>query len=362
MLTKTRPKIGIVSVWFNRGAGHIALQVKNSFQNAGHDVSVFARMSATDGYSRIAYTKEFFHNDIHLHPTYQISDIDFSNWILNNKIDKIIFIEEHFTKNLIEVCINLKKSTYNYIVWENINPGDFQFYKKFTTLLCPTYCTYHFLKKAGLSNISCIPWGLDIHNKFRYLEPVKKEKPQFLFLDGWGGAFGRKNEEAVNIAFSEIVPRNKSFLRIHTQKAGKEIKGLNFHKTFGDMDFSYLLELYRNADIVLVPSRWEGNGLQQLEALCVGRPVIAVNAPPMNERIAYGLNGYHCAVKNKKTYPGIFVDGVDIDIEDLEKHMIELSEDKELLYKMQTTSRKIVELDFDWCTKEKKLLRSVLDD
>lgn len=354
-------KIGIVSIWFCRGGGNIAVQVKDAFQKAGHEVSVLARMSETDGRKRIEFTSDYFHTDLYLYPDYYIKDSDFKNWIKRNSLDRVIFIEEHFTKNLLNVCLKLKIPCFNYVVWENINPGGFDFYKKFTKLICPVMCTYNFLQKAGVKNVIYVQWGIDIHRKFRYQEPIKKDKVQFLFLDGWGGSHNRKNPEAIHKAFSRVLPRDKTILRVHTQKESEQEEiGQGYHKTCGTISHQELIELYRQSDIILMPSRWEGNGLQQMEAFAVGRPVITIDNPPMNERVENNINGFCCKVFKKINYSGIFVSGGEIDLDDFTKKMILLSEDDELLYQMCINSRIKSEKEYDWDKNGQQLVDEVI--
>ena len=42
-------------------------------------------------------------------------------------------------------------------------------------------------------------------------------------------------------------------------------------------------ELYREGDVCLQPSHWEGLGLQLLECQAAGLPLVTTDAPPMNE-------------------------------------------------------------------------------
>ena len=105
----------------------------------------------------------------------------------------------------------------------------------------------------------------------------------------------------------------------------------------------------------MLPSRWEGNGLPFIEALAYGRPIITVNAPPMNERIINGFNGFTCKVTEMKEVQGIFVKSAEIDCWDFANKLI-LLEDKNLLYEMQIASRKYAEANLDWRENSRKLI------
>ena len=351
--------IGIVSILFDRGAGNICLQIKQAIQwhipNA--NIAILARMSFAGNSKQIKYWDNYFHNNILLFPTYQIDDDSFENWIKNNRLDAIIFIEEQFTTNLVDISNKLGIQSINYLVWENINPAMLSYYKQFTHLVCPTKCTYNLLKNDYLlGNAIYIPWGVDL-DIYQWQEPVKKNKSLIFFPAGWGGTGQRKNEDAVIKAFSYICPRDKAELFIHTQIDGKKEQAQNIVKIYGTVDVSQLIHYYKEADVVLLPSRWEGNGLPFMEASALGRPIITVDAPPMNERVEDEINGRVCKViEMEEQQQGIFVKSAEIDIVDFAYKMIEVSENKEKLYDLQLASRKYAEQEYNWKENSKKLI------
>ena len=50
-------------------------------------------------------------------------------------------------------------------------------------------------------------------------------------------------------------------------------------------------ELYRRADLVVHPARWEGFGLAMLEAMLAGKPVVAARAGSAPELVVDGETG-----------------------------------------------------------------------
>ncbi len=351
--------IGIVSVFFDRGSGRIALDIKQALQchipNA--NISILARMSVADNKKQIKYWDEYFHENILLYPEYKIEDSDFEQWIKANNLSTVIFVEEqHGLKNLVSICNKLGIQSINYLVWEFINPAELQYYQQFTYLVAPTKCTYKLLTEDYLlTNVTFVPWGMNL-DVYQWQEPIPKQKPIIFFPAGYGGVYDRKNEKAVIAAFSYICPRDKALLHIHTQCENQALRAQNVIKTSGTVDTNQLINYYKEADLTVSPSRWEGNGLPQMESLALGRPIIVPNAPPMNEKIIDGETGYLIKVKEFKEVPGIFCKSAEVDIEDFASKMIELSENKEKLYEMQMASRRYAETNLSWFENSKNLI------
>ena len=352
---------GIVSVFFDRGSGRIALDIKQALQwhVPNSNISILARMSVADGKKQIKYWDNYFHDNILLFPSYEIDSDSFEQWIKANKIDTVIFVEEQFTTNLVSICNKLSVKSINYIVWENFNPSQLNYYKQFTYLVCPTKCTYNLLKNEYLLNNAVhVPWGIDL-DTYTWQEPVKKDKPVIFFPAGWGGVADRKNEKAVIDAFSYVCPRDKSSLHIHTQQEGQSAKAQGIIKTSGTVDRNQLIQYYKEADVIVLPSRFEGNCLPQQESMALGRPTIVPDYPPLNERLSNGETGFLIKVKELKEVQGIFVKSVEVDIVDF-AHQLILLEDKDLLYSMQLASRRHAEDNFDWFENSKKLMNLII--
>src|SRR3989304_4294171 len=239
--------IGITSVYFDRGSGVICQQIKQAIQwhVPNCNISILARMSVADNKKQIKYWDDYFHPNILLHHSYQISDEDFEQWIIANKLDIVIFVEEQHTKNLLPICNKLSIKSINYIVWENFNPAEIPYYKQFTYLVCPTKSSYNLLKNDYmLDNTVYVPWGVDL-DTYQFQEPIKKDKPLVFFPAGFGGVNDRKNEDAVIKAFSYICPRDKMNLHIHTQKEGQAGQAQGILKTSGSVDNNQLIIVNR---------------------------------------------------------------------------------------------------------------------
>ncbi len=349
--------VGIVSTWFSRGSGQIAKQIIQAIKwHTDYEVALLARMSFADNSKKICFWGDWFFNNVLLYNSYDIQDEDFENWIKANKLDAVIFVEEqHGLKNLVSICNKLGVKSINYVVWEFINPANLQYYQQFTHIIAPIKCAYKLLTEDYLlTNVTFVPWGIDL-DLFKFQEPVKKEKPLIFFPAGYGGVADRKNEESVVKSFSFVCPRDRMTLHVHTQQEGKAGQGQNIIKSSGTVNINQLIQFYKESDLVVLPSRWEGNGIPQMESLALGRPILVPDAPPMNERIINGETGYTIEVKEFKEVTGIFCKSAEVDIIDFAEKLI-LCEDKDKLYEMQLASRRYAEANLDWKINSKNLI------
>ncbi|HDE1462971.1 MULTISPECIES: glycosyltransferase [Klebsiella pneumoniae complex] len=62
--------------------------------------------------------------------------------------------------------------------------------------------------------------------------------------------------------------------------------------TYGWMPHEKVLDLYQNADLLIMPSRWEGLPMAALEALNAGLPILASNCSAFPELIEQNENGF----------------------------------------------------------------------
>lgn len=96
-----------------------------------------------------------------------------------------------------------------------------------------------------------------------------------LYSDGWGGVQERKGYPAV----LEIAKLNPDRLVMRSQRRGCNVEAS--------------ADLYKDVDVMFVPSRFEGLGLTILEAMASGCLVLATDASPMSDFVynAYGAQG-----------------------------------------------------------------------
>jgi rhamnosyl/mannosyltransferase len=142
------------------------------------------------------------------------------------------------------------------------------------------------------ARIAVVPNGVDdvfLHTgpRFPHLKPrllfvgrlsVQKNLPQLLrALDGISDQF-----ETTLVGEGELEAQ----LRQAARDLG--LKNVQFH---GRADGPELRELYRNADVFVLPSEREGMPLVLLEALAMGLPIVATDVPGNRDLVSDGQNG-----------------------------------------------------------------------
>jgi glycosyltransferase involved in cell wall biosynthesis len=176
--------------------------------------------------------------------------------------------------------------------------------------------------------------------------PVKKdEKFTFFHPGGWGGVNNRKNTQVVIDAFLKLNNPDTKLVITSQKPIDFPNKPDNIEIIDRNLPRKALLELYRKADVTVLPSKWETVGIPILESLASGTPVITSNIPPMNEFIRIGLNGYLCSFTLNQ-YQGIYIAVAEVDVKELKSKM-ELCLNRELLSILKNNCRRVVEEFYD---------------
>jgi glycosyltransferase involved in cell wall biosynthesis len=183
-------------------------------------------------------------------------------------------------------------------------------------------------------------------SEFDLSKPVKKdEKFTFFHPGGWGGVNNRKNTQVVIDAFLKLNNPDTKLVITSQKPINYPNKPDNIEIIDKNLPRKSLLELYREADVTVLPSKWETVGIPILESLTSGTPVITTNIPPMNEFIRTGLNGYLCSFTLGQ-YKGIYIAAAEVDVKELKSKM-ELCLNRELLSILKKNCRRTAEEFYD---------------
>ena len=163
--------------------------------------------------------------------------------------------------------------------------------------VCVVYgaATARVLEREGLANVVALPLAL--------AAPLARARPSgadvvVYFNVGTGGPVDRRQVKLVLETFRALLPRLPSLhllVKVHPD-ARRSLGAIEaFHPRMRAIDRELTNEqmraLHAQVDVTLFPSRFEGVGYPLLESLHAGVPVIATDAPPMNEIVVHERNG-----------------------------------------------------------------------
>lgn len=165
----------------------------------------------------------------------------------------------------------------------------------YDAVLCSSHRSLNMVK--DVCNAHYIGWAVDTE----LFKPPTGERPYTFFHNaGWFGQNLRKNTPAAIRAFARVADEVPSAtLLVHAQQTDlswlpddvREIveEHPRIERRWGTLPAP---GLYHMGRVLLFPTKLEGLGLPLFEALACGMPVIATDAPPMNEYIIPGETGY----------------------------------------------------------------------
>jgi 1,2-diacylglycerol 3-alpha-glucosyltransferase len=279
--------IGIVTIWYDRGAAYVSRAYLDAL-SPDHDIYVYARGGEVDAQGDENWDKSYVTWGKRLRlgiPTFIAWD-DFKGWILKNKLDTIIFNEQHSWDAILRtIKLGIKIGSYiDYYKKETV-----PFFNLYDFLLCNTHRHYSVFKDHPQSIY--IPWGSDCTVYNGSCEPVSKDT--VVFFHSCGMSPWRKGTDILVRAFLEVKGSGK--LIIHSQVPIKDPVLSDLIRR--DPRITLIVKtvdppgLYHLGDVYVYPTRLEGIGLTIAEALASGLPVITVDNAPMNEFVTDGLNG-----------------------------------------------------------------------
>ena len=140
-------------------------------------------------------------------------------------------------------------------------------------------------------NCQVIHWGVDTEMFHPSGEAKNTETNQILAV---GRLAARKGYGSLLRAFAQVNQKNpetkllivgRGSLKKRLVKQAKRLGISSSVRIDSGMPFDKLAEEFRNADLVVYPSYYEGQGLIPLEAMASGTPVATVNHGPLPEMV-----------------------------------------------------------------------------
>jgi len=288
-------RVGIVSTWFERGAGYVSRQYKELLEKK-YQVFVYARGGEYAKGDPTWDTPEVTWGRRNSISSTAIDLRDFERWLDRNAIDVVFFNEQKWWDPIL-LCN--RKGIPNGAYIDYYTEETIPIYGLHDFLICNTkkhYQAFNWHKGAHY-----VPWGTDID----LFSPVKTRefvqevlphvvqrlKTKTVFFQSVGVVPYRKGTDLLLRAFEEVKD-SKAHLLLHCQiNLRAELPKLsNLVDWLIESERLTLIEetvsapgLYGLGDVYVYPSRLEGIGLTVPEALSCGLPVIVPNEGPMNE-------------------------------------------------------------------------------
>lgn len=199
-------------------------------------------------------------------------------------LDWLLFVETPYIDQLPELARRKGVKIAAIPMVENYNPR-YDWVARVDLMLPPTrYCAC-ILEKAKREfgfqwRLERVPGAVDTA-RFAFRQRDKCQR--FLFCNGHGGVAWRKGAKCIADA-ARLVPEIP--ILVYSQSSKLPSMPANVEARF---EASNPEDLYREGDVSIQPSRWEGLGLQLLEAQACGLPLVTTDGLPMNEYRPYRL-------------------------------------------------------------------------
>ena len=204
---------------------------------------------------------------------------------------------------------------------------------------CVVYgaATARVLEGEGLANVVALPLAL--------AAPLGAARPTgdeivVYFNVGTGGPVDRRQVRLVLDTFRALLPRHPALhllVKLHPDARGSLGAIESFHARMRVIDREVSNEQMRallaEVDVTLFPSRFEGVGYPVLESLHAGVPVIATDAPPMNEIVEDERNGLLVRARDAGRYGAQTIR--DVEPEDLRAQIERCATDRALLDRLK---------------------------
>ncbi len=349
-----RMRVGFVSIWFERGQAYVTKIIRDAVDTT-HETFIFARTGGVYGQSMLETSGQWAVPNLTVWPQYDIPADVIVKWIQDNKLDVVVFNEE-YDWNLIRAAKSSGAKVFTYLDyykddWET-------FMSLYDAVLCSTKRTYNLVK--NVCRAFYIGWGVDTE---LFRPPSDEPEHTFFHNAGWLGINYRKMTPAVIAAFdavSKVMPEVSLF--VHSQVKIEFLPPVVVDIITNNRRIAYHVEtvpapgLYHKGKILVFPSKLEGLGLPLFEGLSCGLPVIATNAPPMNEFIEDGLNGLLVDVAFQATRSDniAFPEEI-VSMTDLAVKMAKMADDKYLFRKTSLNARRYAENELAFSKLSKRI-------
>jgi len=341
-------RIGIVTPWFERGIAYASLNMWKALAPY-HDVFVLAK----PGPKPVGAEWDV--------PNLTWGSADAFGfplaWAMRHQLDMLVFNER-----LDCVRLRLLRNQGIKLVclheWEAVSPEQVpSMNETWDGTIAPTECAYWRFLEIGLENVHLVPWGTDL-DLFCPPDVLPRTGPLHFFQPAtFGGVAGRKNVKATRTAWAK-ADTGDATLSFAVQRKGEDVIG-NVSTLCGTRDRSEIVKMYQDADVVLLPSMWEGIGLCFMEAMACGCALVTVDAPPMSSYVNLNDNGILCPATMQAPSQKVYVPRARIDVEEYVEAIEWMGKNPQETRLMGLHGRWAAEDYHDWSINGRRLRRAI---
>ena len=204
-------------------------------------------------------------------------------------LDWLLFAERPYLAELVQQARDLGVSVACVPMWEWLTP-DLDWLPHVDLMVCPTRSSHDMLRQwrqdLGFAwDVVHVPWPVD-PQRFPYRG--RERCRRFLFPNGTGGVRARRadgSETPYHRKGAEVLVATARLLKsvpflVYSRPGDLPAVPDNVEVRRSPRDNR---DLYAEGDVCVLPSHWEGLGLQHLECQAAGLPLVTSDAPPMNE-------------------------------------------------------------------------------
>ena len=286
--------IGIVTTWFERGAAYVSRQFEEVLETK-HNVKIYARGGEQYAKGDKKWDRENVTWGTRIKSPFVATVIkksDFLKWLKSNKIELVIFNEQHWFQPLLW-CKQLNIKTIAYI--DYYTEKTIPLFDIYDAVICNT--KKHMQAFSGHKSACYIPWGTDV-STFVPKNTGLVNDDIVTFFHSAGLAGDRKGTDIFIKALAKLK-KSKFKAVIHTQKdlipqfpeLADTIQELTNNNKLTIITKTVTAPgLYHLGDVYVYPSRLEGIGLTIAESISCGLACIVPDNGPMNEFVddSYG--------------------------------------------------------------------------
>jgi 1,2-diacylglycerol 3-alpha-glucosyltransferase len=346
----SRLRVGIVSVWCNRGQAVVSRYIRSIFADAGHETFVLARPTNEAGpiKGHVALDDATWNvPNVTVGSSFELKGSEYRDWAKRHRLD-VVFCDMNLQFKEIASLREMGVKTIGRFVWERARPDQASAMKNaYDIVYSLTRCERERYASEFEIDSPYVRLGVfpDLIGK---AAPKRSDAVYLLFHGGLQGP--RKPIRATIEAFSRVKAKNLRLL-LKSQAARDDSEpvevGHDPRITYvcEDMPHEAYHEFFSSCHVCLCPARWEGLGVHLFEALAYEMPVISNDIPPINEVITHGRSGLLVESHATGVRPGGVVT-YDPDVADLAACIEEIADPARLAALVAGTRDEARRLDF----------------